>query len=320
MVARPANPPRQPLTVARRAAAAAALTLAAIVGPATAQAAALGHCTEPAALSAAQHDRLLRFTSVIRTALQASGESVALVSRSGTDLDRFGQRYSHAGISLRASADTPWAVRQLYFDCNEGRPRLFDQGLAAFVQGMQRPALGFVSVVLLPAADAAGLETHSLDTRLALALLSPHYSANAHAFSTRYQNCNQWVAELLATAWRGGDIDTTDPQELRTQAQSWLEAAAYMPTVFEVGSRLMMWLSNFSPWLHSDDHPPQDIAEQRFRVSMPASLEALVQRRAPTAQRLEFCHTTAHVVVRRGWQPLGDSCQAGPEDTLITLD
>ena len=36
----------------------------------------------------------------------------------------------------------------------------------------------------------------------ALALLGREYSANAYPFSPRYQNCNQWVAELLATAWR----------------------------------------------------------------------------------------------------------------------
>ena len=31
------------------------------------------------------------------------GETVALISRSGTDLSRFGIRYSHAGVSLKAS-------------------------------------------------------------------------------------------------------------------------------------------------------------------------------------------------------------------------
>ena len=299
---------------------AAALAAAAAVAPACVQAAALGHCPEPTALSAAQHDRLLRFASVIRTALRASGDSVALISRSGTDLARFGQRYSHAGISLRAGADTPWAVRQLYFDCDEGRPRLFDQGLAAFVQGMQRPALGFVSVVLLPAADAQALETHALDTRLALTLLAAHYSANAYPFSTRYQNCNQWVAEILAMAWRGGDIDTTEPLAVRALAQDWLRDAAYAPTVFTVGSRWLMWASTFSPWLHSDDHPTQDTDRLIYRVSMPSSLENFVRHRAPAARRMEFCHTTTHIVVRRGWQPLGDSCQAEPADTLIALD
>lgn len=297
-----------------------AVALAALAAWVPAQAGGTRHCDEPAPLSAAQHDRLLRFTGVIRAALQGSGERVALVSRSGLDLRRFGQRYSHAGISLRASAETPWAVRQLYFACDERRPRLFDQGLAAFVQGMDQPAEGYVSVLLLPPDAASALEAHALDNGLALALLGPDYSANAYAFSTRYQNCNQWVAELLATAWGGADTFTTAPGALRAAAQDWLKSADYAPTVFDVGSRLLMWLGGFSPWLQRDDHPPQDTDQQRFRVSMPASLEAFVQRQAPATQRLEFCHNETQIVVRRGWQALGDGCQAGPEDTVIALD
>ena len=320
------------MTAPRRRGAAAALAAvtAAVLAtaPAPALAASTRFCDEPAALSAGQHDRLLRFTGVIRAALEGSGERMALVSRSGLALGRFGQRYSHAGLSLRASAETPWAVRQLYFACDERRPRLFDQGLAAYVQGMDRPALGFVSVVLLPPDRATSLETLALDNRAALALLAADYSANAYAFSTRYQNCNQWVAELLATAWSGAEwaseraADGAAPQPAahRTDAQDWLRKADYTPAVFDLGSRLLMWLSTFSPWLHSDDHPQEDTAQAVYRVSMPSSLEAFVQRLAPTAQRLEFCHTDQHIVVRRGWQPLDDACLAGPQDTVIALD
>jgi hypothetical protein len=308
------------LTAPRRRAAAAALAFVLAAMPAWTWAGATHFCDEPASLSAVQHDRLLRFAGVIRTALQDSGERVALVSRSGLALGRFDQRYSHAGISLQASAETPWAVRQLYFACDERRPRLFDQGLAAFVQGMDRPSLGFVSVVLLPPDRAEALEATALDKRSALALLAADYSANAYAFSTRYQNCNQWVAELLATAWAGGDRAASAPAPQRARAQDWLREQAYTPTVFDLGSRLLMWLSSFSPWLNSDDHPPQDVEQAVYRVSMPSSLEAFVLRLAPTAQRLEFCHTDRHIVVRRGWQPLDDACLGGPQDTAIALD
>lgn len=314
------------MTAARRQAAAAAPAVVAVVAvllaavPGAALAGSTRFCDEPETRSATEYDRLLRFSGVVRAALEDSGERVALISRSGLALGRFGQRYSHAGISLQASPETPWAVRQLYFACDERRPRLFDQGLAAFVQGMDRPTLGFVSVVLLPPGRAAALEASALDKRTALALLAADYSANAHAFNTRYQNCNQWVAELLATAWSGADAAPSGPAPQRSRAQDWLRAEAYTPAVFEVGSRLLMWLSTFSPWLHSDDHPRQDIELALYRVSMPSSLEAFVQIQAPGAQRLEFCHTETHIVVRRGWRPLDAACLAEPEDTVIALD
>ena len=42
---------------------------------------------------------------------------------------------------------------------------------------------------------------------------------------------------------------------------------------------------------------------------MPASIEAFVRRRAPQAKRVELCHTQERIVVRRGWEPLGASCE-----------
>jgi hypothetical protein len=170
---------------------------------AASHAGALRYCDPPAALSAAQQDRLLRLGAVIKAALEDSGHSLALIARSGLDLSRFGMRYSHAGVSLQASANAPWSVRQLYYDCDERRPRIFDQGIAGFLLGTGDPAIGYVSVLLMPAADAAPLERAVQDRRQALRLLGTTYSANAYPFALRYQNCNQWVAEMLAVAWGG---------------------------------------------------------------------------------------------------------------------
>jgi hypothetical protein len=281
-----------------------------------AQAGRLGVCDPPRDLSLAQKDRLFRFGAIVKAELEQSGQRVALIARSGLDLARFGVRYSHAGFTLKGSAETPWAVRQLYFACEEGLPRLFDQGMLAFVLGMNEPTLGYVSVVLLPPEDAAELERRALDNRQALSLLAPRYSANAFPFSAQYQNCNQWVLELLASARAGLD----DGVDQRQRAQSWLKAQGYEPTVFDVGWRPLMWAPLVVPWLHDDDHPAEDLALKRYRVSMPASIEAFVQGTVPGAERLEFCHTDRRVVVRRGWQPIAEGCVPGEHDTVIPLD
>ncbi|HSW25259.1 MAG TPA: DUF2145 domain-containing protein, partial [Burkholderiaceae bacterium] len=80
----------------------------------------LQYCDRPSPPSARQQDRLLRFAAIARRELEASGQDVALIARSGIDLARFNLRYSHAGVSLRASSNAPWSVRQLYFACDEG--------------------------------------------------------------------------------------------------------------------------------------------------------------------------------------------------------
>ncbi len=273
-------------------------------------------CDHPTELDAGQKDRLFRFGAVIKDELERSGQSLALIARSGLDLSRFGVRYSHAGLSLKASLNTPWSVRQLYYACDEQRPRVFDQGIAGFLLGLNDPSVGYVSIVYLPLAEADALERTVLDNRQALQLLSPAYSANAYPFSLSYQNCNQWVLEMLAAAW--GRLD--DAPDLRTQAQHWLRAQGYRPSVFELGWRPLMWLARAIPWLHDDDHPPEDLGQQLFRVSMPASIEAFVQATVPGATRVELCHAGRRVVIRRGWEKIAEGCEPAGQDTVVMLD
>ena len=107
-----------------------------------AQAASLRYCDAHTEVDAAVQDRLIQVAGIVKTELDRSGQSVALVARSGLALERFDQRYSHAGVSLKASANAPWSVRQLYYACDEQRPRIFDQGMSGFVLGVHDPAEG----------------------------------------------------------------------------------------------------------------------------------------------------------------------------------
>lgn len=298
-----------------RAALAAAL-LASAAGSAPAASASPQLCGRATPLNAAQQDRLLRLADLVKRELEASGARVALVARSGLNLARFGIRYSHAGISLKASANAPWSVRQLYFACDEGRPRLYDQGLPGFLFGTDDPSLGYLSIVLLPREAADALERAALDDARALRLLAGTYSANAHAWGLRYQNCNQWVIELMASAW-GGASDSSDA---RAQAQHWLATQGYVPQPVQVGSHLWMFAANFIPWLHSDDHPQEDLFALRFRISLPTSIEAFARTHAPGAERIEVCHDERQAVLRRGWTPIGAGCRAEAGDRVIALD
>ena len=266
-------------------------------------------CQESIDISAAEQDRVLRFAGVVKRELEGSGAGVALIARAGLDLSHFGQLYSHAGVALRDNPGGPWAVRQLYYACDESRPRLFDQGIAGFALGAEAPARGHISLVFPPEGDAALLEQAALDRRLALKLLGGEYSANAYAYGTRYQNCNGWVAELLASAWGRLDDSVNDSAQARTQAQDWLRAQGYTAGPIRIPSHWMMFAGQFVPLVHMNDHPEQDLYALALQVSVPASIEAFVQRRAPQARRVELCHTQEHIVVRRGWEPLGAACE-----------
>ena len=268
-------------------------------------------CDRAVNVTATQQDRLLRFAGAVREALAASGAQAALIARSGTDLSRFGLRYSHAAVALADGLDTPWAVRQLYYACAEGQPRLFDQGLAGFVLGSDDADTGYVSLLLLPPDGAALLARAALDKPLALGLLNPQYSANAYPFSTRYQNCNQWVAELMAAALTGS---TT-----REDAQAWLRSAGYAPRPVQASPWLML-AGRFVPWLHFDDHPGEQLDQGAVQTSLPDSLEAFALQRWPAARRIELCHGPQGIVQREGGTPLAAGCVAQAGDRVTALN
>jgi hypothetical protein len=272
-------------------------------------------CERGKDVSAADQDRVLRFAGAVRQELARSGQPVALISRAGLDLSRFGLLYSHSGVALK-DADNAWTVRQLYYACDESRPRLFDQGVAGFALGADAPGAGHVSLVFLDAADGAQLARAAEDKHLALGLLAGQYSANAYAFGTRYQNCNQWVAEILASAW--GQLEGSDKP--RERAQDWLRAQGYSAGPIKVPSHWLMFAGQFVPLLHVGDHPLDDVYALALRVSVPASIEDFVRHRSPQAQRVELCHDKQHIVVHRGWEALGPGCTPGPRDDVIPLD
>ena len=267
-------------------------------------------------MSARQEDRLLSFAALIKQELDRSGATVALIARSGVDLSRFGLRYSHAGVILEASHNTAWSVRQLYYACDDERPRLYDQGLSGFLFGTDDPTIGYVSIVLPNGTEAATLERAARDDALALRLLAASYSANAYPFSVSYQNCNQWVAELLATAW-GALEDTPD---LRERAQRWLARSGYEPAEVDVGSHWLAAVAPLVPFIHFDDHPPEDLYALRVRTSLPRAIESFVHKRLPSATRIQFCHDGRKAVIRHGWKPIAQGCRPQDGDRVIDLD
>jgi hypothetical protein len=156
------------------------------------------------------------------------------------------------------------------------------------------------------------LAAAALDTPAAQTLLAGDYLANAHPRDLLRQNCNQWLAELLAQAWSPGVLG-------RAQAQAQLLRWDYAPSPVRYGSVFWRWASAFVPWVGFAGHPPEDAERHELVTSLPPDLEALAQRLWPGAWRLELCYTPTHAVLRRGGPALSDDCQAAEGDRLIAL-
>ncbi|MBQ0930519.1 DUF2145 domain-containing protein [Ideonella sp. 4Y16] len=267
-------------------------------------------CSQPLQPNATQHDRLLRFGAVLRERLRQSTAPAVLVSRSGTNLHWLGQRYSHAGVALRDNPLAPWAVRQLYFACEEQRSRVFDQGLPGFLLDFADPDEGYVSLLLLPPEAASALARAALDETSALGVLEPRYNAASYPFDLSDQNCNQWLLELMARAWGAPPG--------RAGAQAWLAEAGYRPAHVETGA--LQGLAPFIPWVRGGGQPRETLQQGVWQVSLPSSIEDFVRQRYPQARRIELCHDGRRVVLRENGPPIADGCRPAPGDVLTPLD
>jgi hypothetical protein len=292
------------------------LLLLGITPNAQASSAAFQFCDQAPSLTAPEQNTVFNFTSVVREELSKLNTNLTIISRSGLDLARFQIRYTHAAILWQGDTPNQWTARQLYYACEEKRPRLFDQGLAGFIMGTSSPYEGYISIVSLPPEASRQLRKSALDTPLALRMLAQNYSANAYPFSTLYQNCNQWVAELLFTAW--GNTHTTDTSSPRQQAQQWLQSQQYSPSHIPIPNWMLM-ASAFVPLVHTQDHPDEDVRAHTLRVSLPSNIEQFIQTIYPKSQRIEICHNGKQAIVHQGWTPL-KRCEAeSTNDQIIPL-
>ncbi|MFK7962452.1 MAG: DUF2145 domain-containing protein [Burkholderiaceae bacterium] len=272
-------------------------------------------CDETQTFDAKAQSAMLRLAALIRSRVEASGQPVAVISRSGVDLTRLGITFTHSGVLMARGGEVPWAVRQLYYACDQGRPYLYDQGLAAFLFGADNPSGTRISILMLPAQASQALSSTALERQTIMSLLADTYTANAHPFSTSYQNCNQWVIELMATAW--GSL--AHGEDLRVRAQTWLQANDYSPRPVVLDSYFVKFAATLSPMIKLDDHPEADQSGLSFQLSLPRSIETFVRQQWPETQRLELCQQAERVIVRTGWEALDDQCSPDANDERLIL-
>nr|WP_229419623.1 DUF2145 domain-containing protein [Pseudoduganella dura] len=180
-------------------------------------------------------------------ALDASGAQVALVSRAGQDLGKYGLRYSHMGIVVRDHPAGRWTVVHELNGCGTAASALYNEGLGNFfLAGLFR----YEAQVVIPGPDAQARLAQLVTTRTARRLHHANYNMLSYAWSTRYQNSNQWVLETYAAAGApAGQVET------REEAQAWLKGAGfapitvYVPSVTRLGARMLRANVAF------DDHP-----------------------------------------------------------------
>ena len=182
-------------------------------------------------------------------ALEFSGAQVAIIGRAGQDLSAYGLRYSHLGIAYREMAPdgrARWRVLHKLNQCGTAYAGVYRQGLGEFF--LDRPYRYEVRIALPEPALQAQLLWGLQGRMPPPALHVPAYSMVAYAWSTRYQQSNQWVIETFAAL---GDPAVRS----RGQAQMWLLRHDYRPGTVQIPAAQRLAARIGSANVAFDDHP-----------------------------------------------------------------
>lgn len=234
--------------------------------------------THPARRPRLERDELVELqtreagiTARLECALNAASARVALMSRAGCDLRRFrfdGEppTYTHTGFAVRR--DGAWYVHQMLNTGSGPEGHLYRQSLVDFFRD---DPYDYRCGVLVPSPGLQDAIAAVLDSPLAGSLYTPRYNRLAYPFCTRYQNSNQWVAEIVAAAQGGG--------RSRTQVQAHLQRRGLVPSVLRApGYVAQTAFALLKANTRFDDHPLSNRLRGRIAFVTEVSLRDYLQR------------------------------------------
>jgi hypothetical protein len=209
-------------------------------------------------------------TEKLERVIEQHAARIALIGRIGSDLSalRFENerpRVTHVGLALRESFG--WRVHHL-MNTHEGpEGHLYCQPLLDFFRD---DPFEYRASVLVPSVGLQEQIARTLQSTISEALYTPRYSRVSYPFSTRYQNSNQWVLEIIAAAQSG--------RATRSAIQSYLEVRGLAPSVLRAVGLLKQAAGRLaSRNTRFDDHPLRERLRGRIAFMLGSSLHRYVR-------------------------------------------
>lgn len=213
-----------------------------------------------------------------RARLEASGAEVALVARVGRDLSRHGLRYSHIAFALRDHPRGRWLLTHLLNHCGTASSALYDEGLGNFFLDDVHE---HEALIVVPSPALQQRLAAVLRSTLPRELHTPSYSLIAHPYSSRHQNSNQWLLEVLAAAVAPAGTVTG-----RVSAQRWLADSGYTAAEIRISPAQRIGARLFAANVRFDDRSDDELLNGTYRVVSVESVVAFLVSADASAQRL----------------------------------
>ena len=217
-------------------------------------------------------------------ALDRSGADVVILARAGQDLSKYGLRYSHLGFAYRTGdgqGGSVWRVLHKLNQCGTAESAIYRQGLGDFfLDDLWRFEAAWV--VPIPEVQQQ-LLTVLQDPALAVHLHHKPYNMVSYVWGLQYQQSNQWAIETMAMALAP---DGPSDRSTRAQAQSWLYAHDYQPTVLNIGAFTRLGARMTAANIAFDDHPSAKRFSDHIETVTVDSVFAWMQRSGLTNRKL----------------------------------
>ena len=208
----------------------------------------------------------------LHRALESRRHNVVVIARVGDDISERGLKYTHAALAWRGHPRGRWTVVHVLNHCGSGRSGYFEQGLLNFfLDDLHNMDVRVLTPT--PALQAALSETLADGT--AHRLFMPRYNMVAHPRSTRFQNSNQWLLEVIAVAQSRRD---GRPVAGRAAAQRYFTRRGYSGTRLRPGFFEGLFADLFASNIHMSDQRQNRPNHVDIEVVTVRSLHAYLRR------------------------------------------
>lgn len=211
--------------------------------------------------------------SEVLSYLDDCGAELAILSRAGSDLQAYrfdteAPRYTHSGFVVKVGGE--WRVDHL-INRHEGiYGHLVRHALIDFFRD---DPYAYKTGVLVPSKPLQRDIANLLQSELRGKLFCRDYSRLANPSSTRYQNSNQWLVEIIGAA----QSSLTE----RCAVQHYLRSRGLEPTVLRLNPGLQLIAKTLSVNTRLDDHPWRSRFEGRIEFLIEPSIRQYLQASDP---------------------------------------
>ena len=206
--------------------------------------------------AAASHftpEEVARFSKQIENDLAGRGARVAVVFRAGRARETLpkGIAYTHGAFwvyrdvrTVEGTVEPGYAVYNLYAGDGKAWPKTMSRLVQDFPFNFTSGSSVDDVAVIIPSPEMQRRILGVIDSSTYAALHNPSYSLIANPLSSKHQNCNGFMLDVIASAgWQ-----TTDRAQIRADLR-----AHYTPTTVQAGAAMRLFAPLADARLKTDD-------------------------------------------------------------------